>query len=139
MGLISERVAYLKGLAEGMKLNEESNEGKLLKAIIDVLDDVALSVEDVEDVQEALSQQVDEIDEDLSEIESILFDEEEDDDEDEECDCETEIECPYCNETICLEDGEMDEEEGTITCPSCKKEFDYKWECDCGCEHDDEK
>ena len=36
---ITERVAYLKGLAEGMELNTDKREGKLLAAIIDVLED----------------------------------------------------------------------------------------------------
>ena len=46
---ISEKVAYLQGLAEGMKLDESTNEGKLLMAIIDVLDDMAEEFADVED------------------------------------------------------------------------------------------
>lgn len=128
MGLLSERVSYLKGLADGMKLDESTNEGKLLKAIVDVLEDFALTVEDVEDVQEALSQQVDEIDEDLAEIESDIYDL------DEEEDCDIDVECPYCGETIYLECDEIEDETGTITCPHCEKEFDYKLECDCGCE-----
>ena len=35
---ISEKVAYLKGLAEGLALDTDTKEGKLLTAIIDVLD-----------------------------------------------------------------------------------------------------
>ena len=34
---ISEKVAYLKGLAEGLNLDTDSKEGKLIAAIIDVL------------------------------------------------------------------------------------------------------
>ena len=44
---ISEKVAYLKGLMEGMNLNADSNEGKLFLAIADVLDEIALEVEDL--------------------------------------------------------------------------------------------
>ena len=39
---ITEKVAYLKGLAEGMELDTGKKEGKLLSAIIDVLEDIAL-------------------------------------------------------------------------------------------------
>ena len=46
---ITERVAYLKGLAEGMELNTDKREGKLLAAIIDVLEDIALELEDIQD------------------------------------------------------------------------------------------
>ena len=44
---ISEKVAYLKGLAEGLALDTESKEGKLIAAIIDVLDDIALEIADM--------------------------------------------------------------------------------------------
>ena len=46
---ISEKVAYLKGLAEGLALDTESKEGKLIAAIIDVLDDMSGKFEDLED------------------------------------------------------------------------------------------
>ena len=39
---VTEKVAYLKGLAEGMAIDENSKEGKLLKAITDVLADLAV-------------------------------------------------------------------------------------------------
>ena len=51
MGYLSERVSYLRGLADGLKIDEDTNEGKLFKLIIDVIDDIAVSVEDVEDTQ----------------------------------------------------------------------------------------
>ena len=51
MGFLSERVSYLRGLADGMKLDQNTNEGKLLKEIIELLDDIAVSVEDMEEVQ----------------------------------------------------------------------------------------
>ena len=46
---ISEKVAYLKGLAEGLDLDTESKEGKLIAAIIDVLDDMSEALLDLED------------------------------------------------------------------------------------------
>ena len=52
---ITEKVAYLKGLAEGMELDTEKKEGKLLSAIIDVLDDIALELEDMKDEQAELA------------------------------------------------------------------------------------
>ena len=89
MMTISERVAYLKGLTEGMKLDDNKDETKLLKAIIDVLDDVALSVADLEDATAMMQEQVDAVDEDLDELEEFVYTELDDEDyedfEDEEC------------------------------------------------------
>ena len=44
----SEKVAYLKGLAEGMGV-EDAGQGKLFKVIIDILEDLTDGVEEVSD------------------------------------------------------------------------------------------
>ena len=149
MNYLKERVAYLKGLAEGMQISDATNEGKLLKAIIEVLDDVALAVDDIEEVQEQLSEQVDSMDEDIAAIESKIFDDEdeckcecEDDDEDEDEDEiseDGEFECPHCGEMISVEDAAFNEDNTAINCPHCGKDIEVEWECECGecdCEHE---
>lgn len=140
MNYLKERVAYLKGLAEGMQISDATNEGKLLKAIIDVLDDVALSVDDIEEVQEQLSEQIDEIDEDLAGIESLIYDDELDcaecekvstdnvedgNDEDE----DDEIECPHCGESIPIDEAFLKKD--SFICPHCSNEIEIEWACDC--------
>ena len=75
---VTEKVAYLKGLAEGMGITEDSKEGKLLKAVMDVLADLAVSVEDLEDYTAELTEQVDAIDEDLDALEGDLYDDDDD-------------------------------------------------------------
>ena len=140
MMTITEKVAYLKGLADGTKLDEATNEGKLLTAIIDVLDDIALTVADAEDTISELSQQIDEIDDDLAAIEEEWYeaDEDEVDDEDDDDDGDTiyEVECPTCGDIICLDEDLA--EEGAIECPNCGEslefDFDDAEDCDCDCE-----
>lgn len=138
MNYLKERVAYLKGLAEGMQISDATNEGKLLKAIIDVLDDVALVVDDVEEVQEQLSEQMDEMDEDLAEIERLVFDgecdececdDEENEDEEDDDDTVTEFDCPHCGESIVLEEAFINKD--SVLCPHCHKEIEIEWTCDC--------
>ena len=84
---ITEKVAYLKGLAEGLALDtEKSKEGKLIAAIIDVLDDMALELADMQDEQCDLEDGLDAVSEDLADVESLIYEEldDEDDEEDEE-------------------------------------------------------
>ena len=152
---VSEKVAYLKGLAEGMKLNEENDADKLTLKILDVLSDIALDMEDIDDALAELAAQVDEIDEDLSTVEEIVYDDEDGcgcgcGDCDCDCDCGCgcgddeeefyEVTCPACNA-----DFEVDEEtllEGAIACPNCGQNLEFDIEdcdccdgdCDCGCE-----
>jgi predicted RNA-binding Zn-ribbon protein involved in translation (DUF1610 family) len=125
MNYIKERVSYLKGLAEGMRIDDSTDERRLLKAIIEVLDDIALAIDDIEEVQEQLSEQVDTIDEDLADIESIIF---EDEGEEESL---GEFECPHCNELIEITEDMFNEEKNTIECPACGKDIEVEWECEC--------
>ena len=117
---ISEKVAYLKGLMEGLKVDTESDEGKLFAAIVDVLDEMALEIEDLTDEVVELGDGLDVISDDLSDVEDVVYDEDEDDEE-EECYATT---CPECEEEIFFDDTML--EDGEIECPNCgaKLEFD---------------
>ena len=127
---ISEKVAYLKGLAEGMELDTGKKEGKLLAAIIDVLEDIALEIEDIEDEQAELADGLDAVSDDLEDVEDLVFEDwDEDDDEyeedelDEDEDCYATT-CPTCEETIYFDESVL--ADGEVICPNCgeKLEFD---------------
>ena len=76
---ISEKVAYLKGLAEGLNLDtEKSKEGKLISVMIGILEEVGLSIEDLEENTQALGEEIDVLSDDLSDVEDVVFDEDED-------------------------------------------------------------
>ena len=141
----SERAAYIRGLMEGLDLDPNAKETKLFNAVVDLLDDLCLSVEEMEDAYDELSGQVDEIDEDLGELEEAYYELDDEDFEDEDWDdedddeCYFEVTCPSCGDTIQL-NGEM-LEEGSMECPNCGEnlEFDFDDEgeaCDCGCGED---
>ena len=125
---ISEKVAYLKGLAEGLNLDtEKSKEGKLISVMIGILEEVGLTLEDLEDSTAAMGEELDAISDDLADVEEIVFD---DDDEEEgcchrgHCHCHDdddffEVECPTCGADI----DESILEAGTVECPSCGDTF----------------
>ena len=78
---ISEKVAYLKGLAEGLNLDvEKSKEGKLISVMIGILEEVGLSIEDLEENALALGEEIDTISDDLADMESVVYGEDEDED-----------------------------------------------------------
>ncbi len=121
---ISEKVAYLKGLAEGLALDTETKEGKLIAAIIDVLDEMSIRFEDIDDNLVDLEDGLDAVSDDLSEVEETLY---EMDDDDEELDDDAEYfetTCPVCQEEIVFDEDTLDS--GEIRCPNCgeKLEFD---------------
>ncbi|MDO4517506.1 MAG: hypothetical protein Q4C76_10365 [Bacillota bacterium] len=129
---ITEKVAYLKGLADGLELDKESSkEAKLLAKVIDILEDIGLAVEDLEDEIEAVEEEVDAISEDLEDVEELVFEDEDDDDFDfgsccGQCgdlddDAFFEIECPSCGEDIVIDESILDI--GEVTCPNCGDKF----------------
>ena len=124
---LPEKVAYIKGLAEGLELGDSKQE-KLLKAIIDCLQDVSDCITDCEDDIIDIGEQLDEVDEDLANLEDDYYSEEDDEEEDEET--YYEVTCPSCNETICLD--ELTLLDGGIECPSCGEDLEFEFDCDCG-------
>ena len=130
---INEKVAYLKGLAEGMELDTGKKEGKLLAAIIDVLEDISLELLDLQDQSDELMDGLDAVSDDLEDVEDVVFGEDDEDDdedseyyeddldEDEDCYATT---CPTCEETIYFDESIL--EDGEVICPNCgeKLEFD---------------
>lgn len=152
---ISEKSAYLKGLMDGLKLNTESDEGKMIAAIVDLLGDVTKRVTDIEETTIAMSDELDEIEEDLDAIEDYILDEDEDwDDEDEEDDDDVwdfsepdedeedpeegfdfgdedstiyEVECG-CGEIIDFDEETL--EKGSIVCPNCGETLEFSLEDD---------
>ena len=139
---VIEKVAYLRGLADGLKLTDTTAEGKVLLNVIEVLDDLALSVTDLEDAVEELGEVVDAIDDDLQDVEDALYDEDdEDDDEDylddyDEFDDEDEplyeVQCPTCGDTICVDESMLCE--GEIDCPNCGEKLEFDLDCEGDCE-----
>lgn len=89
---ISEKVAYLKGLMEGLNIDEQTNEGKLFTAIVDVLDEIALEIEDLTDEVMELGDGLDVVSDDLSDVEDIVYDDDDDDDDDDEDEDDTRVE-----------------------------------------------
>ena len=154
---ISEKSAYLKGLMDGLKLDTETNEGKMIAAIVDLLGDMSKRMVDIEDTTIAISDELDEIEEDLDAIEDFIMDEdddyddwdedyEDDDDyydpeEDEEEDDEEEPEegfdfgdedtTIYEVECACGNVIDFDEEvleSGSIVCPKCGETLEFSFD-----------
>ena len=141
---ISEKSAYLKGLMDGLKLNTESDEGKMIAAIVDLLGDMTKRITDIEETTIAISDELDEIEEDLDAIEDFIMDEDDFEDEDDDdfdwdededyeegFDFGDEDSTIYEVECACGEIIEFDEEvleKGSIVCPNCGETLEFSLE-----------
>ncbi len=128
---LSNKVAYLKGLMEGLKIDDSTNEGKIIMLMSDILEEMAEAIEDIAEEVDQTVDLVDALDEDLGELEEDYY--ELDEDEDDECDCDFcdddeemyECICPSCGDRIMI--GENIIADGSMDCPNCgeKLEFDF--------------
>ena len=134
----TEKVAYLKGLMEGMKLDTETNEGKLLSVIADILGDMAEDMEDMASDLFDLGEDVDAISDDLSDVEDYLCDDdwdeddedwdEDDEDDDDEEPLFFEVTCPACEKTITVDEDVLNL--GSIQCPNCGEMLEFEYDED---------
>ena len=140
---ISEKAAYLKGLMDGLNLDTEKPEGKMISAIVELLGDVTKRLSDVEETTIAISDELDEIEEDLDAIEDYIMDEDEDDydddfdwDDDEDYEDEGfdfgdeettvyEAECA-CGNIVCFDEETL--EKGSIICDNCGELLEFTFE-----------
>ena len=144
---ISEKSAYLKGLMDGLKLNTEADEGKMIAAIVDLLGDVTKKLTNVEDTTIAISDELDEIEEDLDAIEDFIMDEDDedydeddyddDDFDDDEEDYEEgfdfgdedttiyEVKC-ICGNVIAFDEETL--EKGSIICEECGETLEFTFD-----------
>ena len=151
---ISEKVAYIQGMFDGMGLDKSENgEAKVLAEMLDVLKEIGDQLDTVDATLDEFGEEIDAISDDLADVEAIVSDEDDEDD----CCCDHEldddlddedffeVDCPNCGEGLVIDDEVL--EAGVIDCPKCGQKFalDFDGEddecgcgCDCGCDHDHE-
>ena len=112
---LRQKVAYLQGLVKGLNVTDQTPEGKVLTGVVDVLQDIANELHDMDLAQTDLENYVESIDEDLADLEEEVYDA--DLAEDDEL---VEVECPACHETVMFEADVLNEDDVIeVTCPNC--------------------
>lgn len=125
---ITEKVSYIKGMAEGLKLDDSTKEGKILLAMLDVLNDMAYQIEDIDSDLNDMADVVGDLDDTVLELEEELYG---DSGHDHDCDCGCfddeedfyEITCPKCNNTITVDFDVI--AAGGILCPNCGEPLEF--------------
>ena len=140
---ISEEAAYLKGFLEGSNLDTEKPEGQMIVRIVDLMGKIAKRLADVEETTIAISDELDEIEEDLDAIEDFIMDDEDLDDEDDFEDWDDEDDDDYddegfdfgdedttiyevtcaCGNVIAFDEETL--EEGSIVCDVCGENLEF--------------
>lgn len=125
-----EKVAYLRGMLEGMKFDADSDMGKIVLKLIDIVDDLAHDLTDAEERADVMTDYIDELDHDLGEVEEYVYGDDCDCCDDDDCDCCCdddddddlyELECPNCGDKIYITEDMLN---GSIECPNCNTKID---------------
>ena len=132
---LTEKASYINGLVEGLELDTTTKEGKVIDALLDLVNDLSNAVSDLSDDVEQIYDELDAIDEDLTDVEDYIFDDEDDDEDDEENACSCcggedddddvyEITCPNCGKVVYANEQMLTDE--NLCCPRCG----VKWEAE---------
>ena len=125
-----EKVAYLRGMLEGLKFDADSDMGKIVLKLIDIVDDLAHDLTDAEERADVMADYIDELDHDLGEVEEYVYGDDCDCCDDDDCDCCCdddddddlyELECPNCGDKIYITEDMLN---GSIECPNCNTKID---------------
>ena len=129
---ITEKTAYLKGLADGLGVDPQSKEGKLWSALNDLLCDIAHELENLHETDRGQAQALDGLADEVSLLEDICdgMDERDyekiDDDDDEDLSYDGVVydaTCPVCGEEISFDEETL--ETGSIQCPKCGETLEF--------------
>ena len=122
MSKLTDKVSYLKGLADGMKLNMDKDANKLIMEILGVLGEFADEMQAMTDAHDELNEYVESIDDDLADLEETLFGDEEEDEDDGDIEVDDIITyaCPECGHEIEFRADDVDLSEDYL-CPACGK------------------
>ena len=129
---LSEKAAYIRGLAEGLDLEADKKETRVIKELLELVSEMASDVEDISSDVSELYEAIDQLDEDLALVEDEVFGEGFDFEDGED---EYEITCPACGEAVIVDEEAV--MSGDVTCTACGEKIEIEIDaCDCGHDHD---
>ena len=129
---ITEKVAYIQGLFDGLKLDtEKSGEARILSEVLDVLREVGQQLDSVDAAMDQFDEELDTLENTVADLEEAVFDDEDEQDAefgdlDGEEEDFFEIPCPTCGEDLVVDDEAL--AAGLVECPVCGGKFALSFE-----------
>ncbi|KYQ87732.1 MULTISPECIES: CD1247 N-terminal domain-containing protein [Thermoactinomyces] len=108
-------LSYIEGLLEGDENHRDHVESKALHRLLDIVDQLVESVEQLDRRQSELEEYVEAVDEDLNDLELLVYD----DEDDEEFDEPVYVVCPECGEEVVVEAEDLEDDSIELLCPKC--------------------
>ena len=123
---LNAKAAYIRGLMTGMEFDPESKNGKIIAAMMDLLEEMAATVVEHDDALDQVYDELETLDQDLDDVVSDLYEleDDEDDEDDEEPADLCEVTCPNCGAVVTVDEDTLLSQD--LTCPNCHAAFDIE-------------
>lgn len=123
---LNAKAAYIRGLMTGMEFDPNSKNGKIIAAMMDLLEAMAATVTEHDQALDQAFDELDAIDEDMDDLTDALFgiDDEDEEDESDDDDAEYEVTCPNCGAVTAVDEDTLLNQE--LVCPNCGATFDIE-------------
>lgn len=122
------KVSYISGLMDGLQIDKNTKEGKILVEVVNVLKSMAEEMEDMSESQKNIKEYIDMVDEDLSDLQDNFHYDDYELYEDEENNF-VQFKCPECGDDIYI-DKDIISQRDEITCPNCHNTVPLNLDCE---------
>ena len=119
---LNAKAAYIRGLMTGMEFDADSKNGKVIAAMMDLLEEMAAQVTEHDDALDQVYDELETLDQDVDDIVSDLYADDDDDS------TMYEVTCPNCGQISTLDEETLMDPEGDLVCPHCGATFDVELE-----------
>ena len=126
---LNAKAAYIRGLMTGMEFDPASKNGKVIAAMMDLLEEMAATVTEHDNALDQVYDELETLDQDLDDMVADIYgDDEEDDGEGEDSEDLYEVTCPNCGAVSTVDEETLLDQESELVCPNCGAAFDIELE-----------
>ena len=125
---LNAKAAYIRGLMTGMEFDPASKNGKVIAAMMDLLEEMAATVTEHDNALDQVYDELETLDQDLDDVVADLYGDDEEEDEDEDSEDLYEVTCPNCGAVSTVDEETLLDQESELVCPNCGAAFDIELE-----------
>ena len=125
---LNAKAAYIRGLMTGMEFDPASKNGKVIAAMMDLLEEMAATVTEHDNALNQVYDELETLDQDLDEMVADLYGEDDEEAEDEDSEDLYEVTCPNCGAVSTVDEETLLDQESELVCPNCGAAFDIELE-----------
>lgn len=125
---LNAKAAYIRGLMTGMEFDPASKNGKVIAAMMDLLEEMAATVTEHDNALDQAYDELETLDQDLDDLVADLYGVDDEEDGEEEGEDLYEVTCPNCGAVSTVDEDTLLDQSQELVCPNCGAAFDIELE-----------